>query len=249
MAEPTIVQEAPAAAAPTPPAAGQCPRCGAEHVAGQMACLSCAGPLGDPDGRSRRTKMLAAGAAALLILGGLGAGYAVSRVADDDEVTVAKARAGQPAPPPDPGATPPSQPPPAQPAPAPSDGSASADEPPAAEDSAPEDAPDVTPPAGDSDAGGSGDTAPENWPAGRSAYTVVLLSSPDRAGAQARAREALRAGIEAGVLKSDDYRSLNPGYWVTFAGQYGSKAEAQRQAARYAEQGFDGGYARYVRDS
>lgn len=235
MAEPALEEP------PVTEPAGRCPRCGAGVLSGQIACLECAAPLAPRRRRPGRTRVLAGTAAALLLIAGLGAGYAVSRVADDDEVTVAEARAGQPPPapaaPPD-SSVPTAPPPPAQAAPAPD---APAQNEPGASGGDQDGAPD---PAEQNGAGG----ALENWPAGRDAYTVILLSSPDRAGAQARAREANRAGIDAGVLHSDDYPSLNPGYWVVFAGQYSSRREAQRQAERYAEQGFDGGYARYVKD-
>lgn len=84
------------------------------------------------------------------------------------------------------------------------------------------------------------------WPDDTSAYTVILLSTNTRAGAQAVARQAARAGIPAGVLQSDDYSSLNPGYWVVFAGEFDSSEEAQRESETYAGLGFPGGYARFV---
>lgn len=84
------------------------------------------------------------------------------------------------------------------------------------------------------------------WPDDTSAYTVILLSTNTRAGAQAVARQAARAGIPAGVLQSDDYSSLNPGYWVVFAGEFDSSEEAQRESETYAGLGFPGGYSRFV---
>jgi cell division septation protein DedD len=84
------------------------------------------------------------------------------------------------------------------------------------------------------------------WPADTSAYTVILLSTSTRTGAETVARQAAQAGIPAGVLRSDDYSSLNPGYWVVFAGEYDSQQEAQQEAVRYAGLGFSGGYARFV---
>lgn len=84
------------------------------------------------------------------------------------------------------------------------------------------------------------------WPADTSAYTVILLSTDNRAGAEATARQAAQAGIPAGVLDSSDYSSLNPGFQVVFAGEFDSVEEAQQAAERYAGLGFPGGYGRFV---
>jgi cell division septation protein DedD len=85
------------------------------------------------------------------------------------------------------------------------------------------------------------------WPDGTSAYTVVLISAKRRAQANAKAREAKSRGIDAGVLHSNDYSSLNPGYWVVFAGQYNSADEARAKIDEYASKGFPGGYPRQVK--
>jgi hypothetical protein len=86
----------------------------------------------------------------------------------------------------------------------------------------------------------------QEWPDDTSAYTVILLSTNTREGAQAVARQAARAGIPAGVLQSDDYSSLNPGFWVVFGGEFDSSEEAQRESESYAALGFPGGYPRFV---
>lgn len=87
------------------------------------------------------------------------------------------------------------------------------------------------------------------WPA-RSGYTVVLASIPARgtglADATAKAKEALRRGVSgAGVLDSGKFGSLHPGYFVVFAGVYGSLEEAQR-AARGLLSKYPNAYARQV---
>jgi ribulose bisphosphate carboxylase small subunit len=43
------------------------------------------------------------------------------------------------------------------------------------------------------------------------------------------ASSAQAAGETVGILKSDDFSSLNAGYWVVFTGHYASKSEAQSQ--------------------
>jgi hypothetical protein len=60
------------------------------------------------------------------------------------------------------------------------------------------------------------------WPAGRSAWTIVLDSLPSvngRAPANAEARQALHLGLKkVGVLDSAQFSSLHPGYYVVFFG-------------------------------
>ena len=45
-----------------------------------------------------------------------------------------------------------------------------------------------------------------------SAYTVILVTSSDEAGAKKVAWEAARSGLEAGMLRSDDYAELREGF-------------------------------------
>jgi hypothetical protein len=85
------------------------------------------------------------------------------------------------------------------------------------------------------------------WPAGTTAYTVVLVSAATHKQANTKAREAKSRGIDAGVLHSNDYSSLNPGYWVVFAGQYSTANEARSHIDEYASKGFAGGYPRQIK--
>jgi cell division septation protein DedD len=85
------------------------------------------------------------------------------------------------------------------------------------------------------------------WPAGTTGYTVVLISAATRKQANTKAREAKSRGIDAGVLHSNNYSSLNPGYWVVFAGQYSSANEARSHIDEYASKGFAGGYPRQIK--
>jgi SPOR domain len=86
-----------------------------------------------------------------------------------------------------------------------------------------------------------------SWPSGKTAWTVILASTGNKSAAESKARQASGRGIQAGVLNSNDYSSLRHGYWVAFAGQYGSSGEAASAAKRYASQGFAGSYARFVK--
>jgi eukaryotic-like serine/threonine-protein kinase len=86
-----------------------------------------------------------------------------------------------------------------------------------------------------------------SWPQGRSGHTIVLASLPATGGrpaAVAKAREAIDGGLrQVGVLRSDDYSSLHPGYFVVFSGVYPTNAAAQEGIAAAR----DAGYNPYVR--
>jgi hypothetical protein len=68
------------------------------------------------------------------------------------------------------------------------------------------------------------------WPSGRSGWTIVLVSTPKARGedeAVAIAQQARLKGLSGvGVLDSSQFASLQPGYWMTFAGRYQSEADA-----------------------
>jgi len=118
----------------------------------------------------------------------------------------------------------------------------------------------ATPPAAVARPGSAAKTGPDRaalpanalieWPAGLSGWTVVLLSLPRAAGeaaAQARAARAAKAELpEAGVLVSDRFASLHPGYFVIFTGVYASEAEAEAAVPTARSRGFGGAYVRPV---
>jgi hypothetical protein len=83
------------------------------------------------------------------------------------------------------------------------------------------------------------------WPHGVTAYTVVLVTSSDRGAARQVAREAAQSGLEAGLLRSDDY-DLGTGLWVVFAGRFDIQASAERQAGNLAAR-YPGAYATLVK--
>lgn len=84
------------------------------------------------------------------------------------------------------------------------------------------------------------------WPANTSGYTLVLESLPlsgGRPAALARARQAKADGLpDVGVLVSSDYSSLHPGYYVVFAGVYGSAAQASAALGSAHAKGFPDAY-------
>jgi hypothetical protein len=118
----------------------------------------------------------------------------------------------------------------------------------------------TTPPAAAARAGAARKTTPDRalqpanvlieWPQGVSGWTVVLVSVPRAAGetaARAKAARAAKSGLpEAGVLVSDRFASLHPGYFVIFTGVYGSEAEAEAAVPTARSRGFGGAYVRPV---
>ncbi len=110
------------------------------------------------------------------------------------------------------------------------------------------------PGTGTTDPGGTGtDTTAEtsDWPSGRDGF-AVLLSSDDTerytfASITAKKTRATSAGFSnAGVLNSDDYFTLNPGYWVLFLGPYSSKASALSSQVKARANGYPDAYVRRV---
>jgi hypothetical protein len=88
------------------------------------------------------------------------------------------------------------------------------------------------------------------WPESRSGYTLVLGSIPKPNGlttATAEARKALASGLpNVGVLDSDRFSSLHPGYLVVFSGFYGSFADANAQLGNAHAAGYRLAYPRRV---
>jgi len=86
------------------------------------------------------------------------------------------------------------------------------------------------------------------WP-GANGYTIVLSSLPASSGlaaARAKAKEALAAGVpQVGVLRSDGFSSLHPGYYVVFSGVYVSLDDAVLAASRLHGK-FPAAYARPI---
>jgi hypothetical protein len=88
---------------------------------------------------------------------------------------------------------------------------------------------------------------PDDWPAGTAAYTVILKSDSQATMDRSEA-ESFAAGVTqgaAGVLNSDNYSSLRPGWWAVFLGQY-DDADSAKAAAADLRPSYPGAYARYV---
>jgi hypothetical protein len=120
-------------------------------------------------------------------------------------------------------------------------------------DASPERTGQPAPAAGDGAPQTDTDAAPQEpsqsllleWPDGVSGYTVVLVTTGDRLAARRVAREAAKSGLEAGLLRSDDY-DLGTGLWIVFAGRFDTQESAERQAGNLGER-YPGAYATLVR--
>jgi len=79
------------------------------------------------------------------------------------------------------------------------------------------------------------------WPAGKSAWTVILVTT-DKAGAQRTAKAYAKKGVHAGVINGANFQGLGS-YFLVFSGQYGSQRQAQAQVKAVAAKTGQHGYA------
>jgi zinc-ribbon domain len=194
-----------------------CPQCGEPAERGQLVCTNCGARLALDYRRPQGAVPALAITLAVVVLGAGAFGFAVSEITSDaeDEVMVAD-RAERPAPV-------------------------------AAQGEQQRDAPEATAPSA-----GTAEGTPQEpsrsllleWPDDLTAHTVVLVTTSDRHAAGRRARQAARSGIEAGLLRSDDY-NLGTGLWIVFAGRFDTPEGATRQASDLAER-FPGAYPQLV---
>jgi hypothetical protein len=113
--------------------------------------------------------------------------------------------------------------------------------------------PDEPPGAGDAPDGDAADdtttSSTTEAPAGpleTPAFVVVVFSERDEAAAQSRAQQITDAGFPSGVLRSDDYATLNPGYWVAYSGPFPDAGAATSANQDLVGAGFTGSYVRCV---
>jgi hypothetical protein len=72
-----------------------------------------------------------------------------------------------------------------------------------------------------------------------------VKSTPSRAEALAVEARLAATGRNAGILRSDNYSSLNDGYFVVFSGTYSTRDQAATQA-RALRGTFPQAYARAI---
>jgi hypothetical protein len=81
---------------------------------------------------------------------------------------------------------------------------------------------------------------------GGDGWTIIIESATTQSKAESVATSAQSAGETVGILKSDDFSSLNAGYWVVFTGHYRSKSEAQSNLDTVRAQHHDA-YVRQIK--
>jgi hypothetical protein len=105
----------------------------------------------------------------------------------------------------------------------------------------------IPPEPGSPTAAGKGRIA---WPANTSGWTIVLVSYPKQGGRSAAlttAARAVKAKLrQVGILDSDAYASLQPGYFVVFTGVFPTKDDADAAVSTARQAGFGGAYSRQI---
>jgi hypothetical protein len=81
---------------------------------------------------------------------------------------------------------------------------------------------------------------------GGDGWTIIIESATTQSKAESVATSAQAGGETVGILKSDDYSSLNAGYWVVFTGDYASQSEAQSHLSEVRTQHHDA-YVRQIK--
>jgi len=77
-------------------------------------------------------------------------------------------------------------------------------------------------------------------------FVAVVSSEGDEPAAQQRRDELTEAGYDAGVLHSDEYSSLEAGFWVAYVGPFPDAAGAQAAVNQLVADGYSAAYARCV---
>lgn len=214
---------------PPGPPERRCPRCGSTLAPDQEWCLACGAAAGTEVVEARGWRVpiyLGGGLVALAILGVILAIAAMSDREQEQAATAsptpsAAAPGSTPSPLPTIESTPvPTQDPLATPTEDPlatptEDPLATPTEDPLTE----EPTPDPTEDPGTTSAGG--------FTGNDGDYTIIIESASSESRANTVSEQATDKGHTTGVLNSDDYSSLNGGYWVVFSGAYASKSEAE----------------------
>jgi hypothetical protein len=88
------------------------------------------------------------------------------------------------------------------------------------------------------------------WPAGRSGWTIILVSYPSPKGRKTALATAVRAAhaklTRVGTLASGSYPSLNPGYVIVFSGIFATAAGAEATLGRARQAGFSGAHTAQI---
>ncbi len=90
-----------------------------------------------------------------------------------------------------------------------------------------------------------------DWPPGKDGFAVLLMSRDTEQFdyayiTQQKATAESKGLTNVGVLNSDDYFTLNPGYWVLYMGPYDTKSQAQAAVSTAVSHGYTDAYVRRV---
>ena len=102
-------------------------------------------------------------------------------------------------------------------------------------------------PAAQAGTGGATNTRPPARTLPDDFWTVILRSERDRAVARDRAARLTGEGVpEVAVLDSDEYPTLQPGYFVVYSGQFTSEQRAKTHLGELTSQwpGLAGSYVK-----
>jgi hypothetical protein len=220
------------AAVPPAPPERRCPRCGSTLAPDQEWCLACgaAAETEVAEPRGWRVPIVLGGGLGLLAL--LGVVLLIIALASGPD----KLAAGTPTPTPSAAAPAPTS----TPVPTATPLATATTSPGATVTPSPSPGATATPSPGTTTSGSfPGWTGGDGW-------TIIIESATSQSKAESVAQDAQSQGLTPGILKSDDYSSLNAGYWVVFTGDYSSKSEAQ-SALDSVQAKYHDAYARQIK--
>lgn len=231
-----------------PKAEASCPHCGEPAEKDQLVCLRCGGRIALDYRRPPGWKLPTAIVAGVALIAAVAFGWALREITDDAKSEVASAPAGKPVAPKKVAAKPAPQPKPTAAPKHPSKAQAAAKKRKAAAAAARKRRAAAAArkhKARPAPAPASNVNLPGTWPTGKNAYTVILSSTDNPASAKQEARQARQAGVQAGYLRSNDYPSLQKGFWYVYGGVYPSRGKAEKAAAKFGR-GYPGAYVQRV---
>ena len=77
-------------------------------------------------------------------------------------------------------------------------------------------------------------------------FVAIVVSERDEATARAIGDQLTEAGFDSGVLHSDDYGSLEPGFWVAYVGPFDDVGAAEGAVDDLKGEGYGAAYPRCV---
>jgi hypothetical protein len=77
-------------------------------------------------------------------------------------------------------------------------------------------------------------------------FVAIVVSETDEAAARSMGDQLTEAGFDSGVLHSDDYSSLEPGFWVAYVGPFDDVGGAQAAVGDLEDDGYTAAYPRCV---